>query len=328
MSDRKINLNTWLEALGYDSSSISRASEDASFRQYFRVIKEGQSYIVMDAPPENEPCDEFIRLATALRAHGLNVPEVIEQNLAEGFLVLTDFGDEQVLGLLDFETVDAIYHDAMTMILQMQTEVPVENEKSYSAKMLDIEMELFREWFLDKLLGIELTESQMNAWQQAKNALIQSATEQPQVFVHRDFHSRNLMSSSDGSLALLDFQDAVKGPVTYDLVSLLRDCYIDWPESKLQQWVQYYYDATQSRGLINVSPLQFRDWFNLMGAQRHLKAIGIFSRLKIRDGKDGFIKDIPRTLSYVIQVCEDEKQLNGFGELINELGLNDLIQAV
>jgi hypothetical protein len=189
-------------------------------------------------------------------------------------------------------------------------------------------MDLFRDWFLAELLGIELNQARQLQWQSIKQALVLNALEQPQVFVHRDYHSRNLMKIEHRNPGILDFQDAVKGPVTYDLVSLLRDCYIDWPAVRVDQLALDYYKLAKVNGLVEVNPAKFLRWFNLMGLQRHLKAIGIFSRLKIRDGKNGYLKDIPRTLEYILQISAEEMNMKGLYSLISELSLKFRVKAL
>lgn len=323
MLDRKEKMKSWLKSHDYDLNSLQVASADASFRQYFRINKQDKSFIVMDAPPENEPCDTFITLANQLTHHGVNAPQHYEQNLKEGFLVLSDFGDDLLLKLLNDDNVDALYKKAMSVIYSMQSLVPSDNLPKYTSTLLNTEMDLFREWFLEKLLGIKLSETDSKEWEVIKNTLIESALEQPQFFVHRDFHSRNLIQTASGELGVIDFQDAVQGPITYDLVSLLRDCYIAWPKEQVIKWCADYYQTAS--GLMESTEDQFHYWFDLMGTQRHLKAIGIFSRLKLRDGKNGYIADIPRTLAYVKQVCEQEPTLSGLQNLINKYNL--LIKA-
>lgn len=314
-------MQTWLASLGYDITTLKTASEDASFRRYFRLKKQKKSYIVMDAPPENEPCDTFVALATRLSKHGINAPQIFEQNMAEGYLVLSDFGDDLFLGLLNNKTVDSLYADAITSLLQMQKYMPHYDIPEYTPQLLNAEMELFKEWFIEQLLGLKLNDEQQSLWQQSKNALITNAIKQPQVFVHRDFHSRNLIKTPSGEIGIIDFQDAVKGSLPYDLVSLLRDCYIAWPELKVEQWLATYYQQAKAMGLLSESLSQFKIGFNLMGVQRHLKAIGIFSRLKLRDNKHRYIADIPRTLNYVLRVSDSEPSLKGLALLIDDLAL-------
>jgi aminoglycoside/choline kinase family phosphotransferase len=287
---------------------------------------EDQSWIVMDAPPDREPCDRFIAIANKLRDAKLSAPEVIEQNLQQGFLILTDFGFSDYLALLNAESEGPLYADALAAILQMQTRIDADDLPVYDENLLSREMDLFHDWFLVKLMGIELDQSQQDRWQFIKQTLVENALEQPQLFVHRDFHSRNLMKIEKHNPGILDFQDAVKGPITYDLVSLLRDCYIDWPPLRVDQLLLDYYESARVNGLVNVTAAKFKRWFNLTGIQRHLKAIGIFSRLDIRDGKPGYLKDIPRTLGYVSQVSADETSMAGLLSMLESLGLNSRIK--
>ena len=322
MSDRTTQLNQWLDQLGYRNYRLSPASEDASFRSYLRLETAAESLIVMDAPPAKEPCDQFIAVAQKLRDAGLSAPEIIARNAAEGFLVLTDFGGSDYLSQLNPESEGSLYGDALAALLLMQTRIDATDLPPYDAALLNREMDLFHDWFLGKLLGISLDPGQQAIWQSIKQALVDNALAQPQVFVHRDYHSRNLMKLETGNPGILDFQDAVKGPITYDLVSLLRDCYIDWPPIRVDQLALDYYEFAKVNDLVNVKAAQFMRWFNLMGIQRQLKAIGIFSRLKIRDGKAGYLKDIPRTLEYLRQVSADEMSMAGLFPMIEQLGLN------
>ena len=321
MSDRSIQLQHWLEQLGYRDYRLSQVSEDASFRSYLRLDTKGRSVIVMDAPPQQESCVSFIEVAAKLRAADLMAPEVIAQNLEQGFLVLTDFGSDSYLSQLDANSEGVLYADALTSLLTMQTRVDSAGLAPYDEALLSRELDLFHDWFLVELLGIELDSEKHSLWQMTKSKLIANALAQPQVFVHRDYHSRNLMKLDHRNPGILDFQDAVIGPVTYDLVSLLRDCYIAWPENRVRQLALGYYESVRSRQLLDVSGAQFMHWFNLMGVQRHLKAIGIFSRLNIRDGKAGYLQDIPRTLTYLRQVSARESTLAGLSGMIDALDL-------
>ena len=282
----------------------------------------------MDAPPDREPCDQFIAVARKLRDGGLNAPEIIAQNPGEGFLLLTDFGGRDYLSQLNPETEASLYGDALAALLLMQTRIDAAGLPPYDAALLTREMDLFHDWFLGKLLGISLDQAQQSVWHSIKRTLIENALAQPQVFVHRDYHSRNLMKLETQNPGILDFQDAVRGPITYDLVSLLRDCYIDWPRPRVEQLALGYYEIARANDLIDVDAAQFMRWFNLMGIQRHLKAIGIFSRLKIRDGKSGYLGDIPRTLEYVRQVSADDMSMADLFSIIGQLGLNSRIDAV
>jgi len=321
MSDRITEMKQWLDDLDYQDYTLEIASEDASFRRYFRLKQGNESWIVMDAPPEKEPCDAFVNVAKKLSGIRLSAPEIIHENHDQGFLVLTDFGDESYLQVLAPENANSLYGDAKAAIMQIQTRLDAEDLPLYDEQLLRQEMGLFKEWFLEKLLGIELNPAQLGRWKMTVDTLVNNALEQPRVFVHRDYHSRNLMKIDDRNPGILDFQDAVKGPVTYDLVSLLRDCYIDWPERQVDQWVLDFYDLAVLDHLQGVSAEQFMRWFNLMGVQRHLKAIGIFSRLELRDDKDKFLADIPRTLNYLKIVGMSEMSMLGLYTLINELSL-------
>ena len=328
MNDRQIQMKNWLDSQGFQDYSLELASEDASFRRYFRLQQGNESWIVMDAPPEKESCDAFVKVAKKLTDIRLSAPLITHENHELGFLLLSDFGDEHYLQALKPETANGLYGDAMAAILQMQTRINADDLPVYNEALLRQEMDLFKEWFLEKLLGIEMTINQLGMWQMSVDYLVMNALEQPQVFVHRDFHSRNLMKIDDRNPGMLDFQDAVKGPVTYDLVSLLRDCYIEWPEPQVDQWVLDYHDFAVLDQLKGVSSAQFMRWFNLMGVQRHLKAIGIFSRLSLRDGKDQFLQDIPRTLNYLKIVGTTEMSMVGLYTLVNELSLGFRVKSL
>jgi aminoglycoside/choline kinase family phosphotransferase len=258
----------------------------------------------------------------------LNAPEIIAHNSTEGFLMLTDFGGNDYLSQLGPASEAPLYGDAFVALLLMQTRVDAADLPLYDEDLLNREMDLFHDWFLGKLLGISLDPGQQAIWRSIKQTLIENALAQPQVFVHRDYHSRNLMKLEAHNPGILDFQDAVKGPITYDLVSLLRDCYIDWPQERVQQLALDYYEFARGNDLVDVKAAQFIHWFNLMGIQRHLKAIGIFSRLKIRDGKSGYLKDIPRTLQYLRQVSADEMSMAGLFSVIDQLGLSQRVDAL
>jgi hypothetical protein len=321
MSDRLTLLNRWLEQSGYRDYRLQRASEDASFRSYLRLEANGKSLIVMDAPPAQEPCDRFIDIANRLRAAGLNAPEIIASNLQDGFLLLTDFGADDYLSRLNPQSEPSLYADALAALLTMQSGTNTGGLPDYDEALLLREMDLFHDWFLGELLGIELGPAQQSLWLQTRQLLVDNALAQPRVFVHRDYHSRNLMVVEQDNPGILDFQDAVYGPITYDLVSLLRDCYIAWPVERVRELVSQYFDSARDNGLIDVEGAQFFRWFNLMGIQRHLKAVGIFSRLKIRDGKSRYLNDIPRTLGYIEQVSGGEMSMLGLLRLLDQLAV-------
>lgn len=319
MPQRLEQLNHWLSHdLGLPVYDIAPASSDASFRRYFRVQFAGESRIVMDAPPKQEDSRPFVAVGQALHQTGLNVPEILQQDLEQGFLLLSDLGSQQYLSALNEGSVDRLYGDALGALAVMQTCAPTEGLPPYGETLLKQEMALFSDWYLSTHLGLELSEAEQQILDDVFNLLSASALEQPQVFVHRDYHSRNLMVAEHNP-GILDFQDAVHGPVTYDLVSLLRDCYIAWPRKQVEEWVQGYHDIALDHGIIR-QPMsgQFLRWFDLMGVQRHLKAIGIFARLNHRDGKPGYLDDIPRTLAYVEEVASRYAELNCFAEFLRD----------
>ncbi len=321
MNARSSQLNQWLEQLGFRDYRLSRASEDASFRQYLRLEADGHTQIVMDAPPELEPCEQFVKVAGLLRGAGLSAPEISAQNLEQGFLLLTDFGGSDYLSQLHDETEAELYRDALAALLLMQTRIDAADLPPYDEALLLREMDLFHDWFLGRMLGIELNAEQQRVWRDCRRRLVDNALAQPQVFVHRDYHSRNLMKITRRNPGILDFQDAVRGPITYDLVSLLRDCYIDWPAARVEELALDYYRAARANGLLEADGAQFLRWFDLMGMQRHLKAVGIFARLRIRDGKSRYLQDIPRTLGYLREVAAAHESMDGLAALIEELEL-------
>lgn len=303
-SDKRLErLWQWLvDDLGLDVSGLEPASSDASFRRYFRVRHAGGCDIAMDAPPDKENTLPFIRNAELFGQAGVHVPAIYRQNTELGFLLLEDLGSVPYLDALTADNADALYLAAMDSLFLLQTgpEPAACPLPAYDRALLARELGIFEEWFLDKLLGVVLP---IGLRQELHEVLIVSALEQPAVCVHRDYHSRNLMLLADGKPGVIDFQDAVLGPISYDLVSLLRDCYIAWPGSRVEQWVADYYRRLQAAGMADFSLQRFQAWFDLMGLQRHLKAIGIFARLYLRDDKPGYLADIPRTMAYVAEVC-------------------------
>ena len=321
MDLRLEQLKVWLNDNKITYENIAPASADASFRRYFRIAESDKTFIVMDAPPEKEDCQPFVTIAKLLLEYGLNVPQVLLQDLDQGFLLLSDLGNTVFLSKLNNNTVDDMYASAMQSILQMQNN-PVPDLPIYDETLLRNEMNLFPEWYLEKQLKITVSEKQKKVLEQTFDVLIKNALEQPQVFVHRDFHSRNLMVNEKNPKApgVIDFQDAVIGAVTYDLVSLLKDCYIDWPREKIESWVKCFHTEAGSLGILNnVSFAEFLRWFDLMGLQRHIKVAGIFSRLKHRDGKTGYLKDIPRTMDYIIDVTKRYPEFKPLQSLLTEI---------
>lgn len=295
--------------------SIEPASSDASFRRYFRVQIKSNSFIVMDAPPPQEDVRPFIKIAKLFAQTGIHVPEIHESHVQQGFLLLSDLGSQVYLHHLNSDNVTGLYQAALDSLVKLQqginsdvTEFPV-----YDEALLLRELALFKEWFLCDLLELQLSADNHQTLDKTWQYLIQSALEQPQVCVHRDYHSRNLMYTDYNNPGILDFQDAVIGPISYDFVSLVRDCYISWPEQQVQQWSKSYQQLLEHNTLLSqTEPEIFKRWVDWMGMQRHLKAIGIFSRLKIRDGKSAYLADIPRTLAYIHLVAGEYTQLAEF----------------
>lgn len=322
---RLAQLERWLSQLfGARDFGLAPASADASFRRYFRVTRGNQTWIAMDAPPEKENIEPYIRIANLLVAVGVNAPQILQSNLAEGFLLNSDLGSRTYLTDIDAGAdADHLYGDAMTALVQIQANGHAHARQlpDYDGALLRREMTLFPEWFCDRHLQIVLTQQETAELQHIGELLVDEALAQPKVFVHRDYHSRNLMVTDGTRLGanpgILDFQDAVYGPVTYDLVSLLRDCYVAWPIERVQGWLLRFREIARAAG-VDTGPdqLVFQRWFDWMGVQRHLKAIGIFARLWHRDGKPGYLKDIPRTLNYVRVVCTAYPQLQFLRQLI------------
>ena len=323
MSQRLEQLQYWLShTLGLPAYEIAPASADASFRRYYRVSFAGESRIVMDAPPGQEDCAPFVHIGRLLRRIGLNVPSIHAEDLQQGFLLLDDLGSESYLSALNAQNVERLYGDALGALATLQACGPDQDElPPYDETLLLREMELFRRWYLQTHLGLTLTEVEQRLLDKTFAELAALALAQPRVAVHRDYHSRNLMVSAHNP-GILDFQDAVHGPLTYDLVSLLRDCYIDWPVEQVREWVLGYHDLAIDHGILRERQEErFLHWFDWMGVQRHLKASGIFARLNHRDGKPGYLNDIPRTLDYVARVVRDYPELGELSRFLQDRGI-------
>ncbi|MGD0504259.1 MAG: phosphotransferase [Steroidobacteraceae bacterium] len=303
-SDSRLGVLTrWVrEGLGFADGRIEPASADASFRRYFRVTRAADSYIVMDAPPDKETLEPFVGVARSLRAMGLNVPVVLACDAAQGLLLLTDLGTRQYLDeLTQARDVDRLYADALAALVRMQTrgEDAARDLPPYDRALLHREMELMPEWFLARHLEAPTDSKARAMLDRLFEHLSRSALSQPATFVHRDYHSRNLLLTDEGNPGILDFQDAVRGAVTYDAVSLLKDCYISWPIARVHGWLLDYRRALLDAGFpLDAGEDEFIRWFDLMGLQRHIKVLGIFARLFYRDGKSGYLKDLPRVLGY------------------------------
>ena len=298
------------------------ASADASFRRYLRLRSGLQSFIVMDAPPEQEDCMTFLRVATYLEAMQLNAPRIIEANIEQGFLLLSDLGSQSYLMSLTDNPASAtgLYADAMRALTTMQA-----NGSAYQASLppydetlLRFELSLFHDWLCQTHIGVEFSTVDEASWQSLCDLLVANALDQEQVFVHRDYHSRNLMHSKSRNPGMLDFQDAVEGPYTYDLASLLKDCYVRWPADEVRAWALEFYAMRDTLSRAHTDELTFLRQFELMAVQRHLKAAGIFARLNHRDGKAGYMADIPRTLKYIVELGPRNAELDFIVRFIND----------
>lgn len=287
---------------------------DASFRTYYRVQHGNNSYIAMLAPPAKERTDAFVAIAKAWKGYDLQVPEVLAWHQEHGFVLLSDFGDTLLLDRLSIESVDEFYLQAMKNICALQSTTILDFAiPPYNEDYVRLELSLFQDWFLAKLLGFEITEEIKQLYEETTQQVVSYFIQQPQVVVHRDFHSRNLMVLQNGTLGLIDFQDAMTGPITYDLVSLLKDCYITWPKQDVHRWVAFFFELLKKeKKAPAIDFQQFLKWFDWVGLQRHLKVLGIFSRLKLRDNKSQYLQHMPRIMNYVLEVTGIYPQLSNF----------------
>lgn len=315
--DRLVNLTLWLNDVFENKEyELKPLSGDASFRRYLRLFVEDKQLMVMDAPPEKEKVNEFIQIAQFLAEHDVRVPNIIAQDTEQGFIVLEDFGDTLLASQLNDDTVDGFYQQAMKQIIYF-LQIP-KNQldfPAYDSDLLVTEMNLFTEWFLP-WLNIDVTDEIAQLWQTTKNTVLSNITEQPQGFVHRDFHSRNLMILDDeNDFGVIDFQDAVVGAYSYDLVSILRDVYVSWTPNQVKAWLGYHVELINANEKLgNVTIEAFEKDFNMMGVQRHLKILGIFIRLSQRDGKDGYLASLPQTMLYLLQECAVVPEIQAFNQ--------------
>lgn len=310
--ERQGLLSIWLESnAGVHPILLEPMPGDASLRRYFRVNIRGESFVVMDAPPEYENCRPFVAIAKALCEIGLYAPDILEADVERGFLLLTDFGDQTFLNTLNINNADILYRKALEALALLQTCRFVDGHTipPFTADFMLKEWAWHKEWFLEKWLGIDYRaqEKELDACYQL---LVESAVNQPQVFMHRDYHSANLMVLPENEVGILDFQDAFIGPVTYDAVSLLRDCYIDWPEESVQIWSRFYRQKLlESETIDFFDEAQWQRWFDFMGMQRHLKALLTFARKQVRDQQPRYLQFVPRTLNYLVRVSANYPEL-------------------
>ena len=302
---RDQTLKSWVNENLEENIDYELASSDASFRRYFRLNYNNRSYIVMDAPPDKEPLTSYIDITGILLENNLRAPQIYKIDKKNGFLLLEDFGKKPLLTVLKGSNYDEYYNAAIKIVIELQKINKNNNLKEYSKNILKHEMALFNEWYLLRNKEILLSEEDMNGLNKTLEIIAESNISQPFFFVHRDFHSRNLMLLNDNGLGMLDFQDARIGPITYDLVSLLKDAYIELDEGFIIDKVVRYWEMACMEGLLQKSDFSdFFQQFEIMGVQRHLKILGIFSRLSLRDGKHNYLNDIPLVEKYLLNVCE------------------------
>ncbi len=302
----------WLKSIGWGDAKIEVASSDASFRSYYRIFKDEKTYVLMDSSKQKESLIPFLDMQSRLFAVSVRVPEVLKKDLDLGYLLLEDLGSQHLLNLINSKNQKEYYKKAIDEIAKMQ-KADVSGLPLYDKEFLKFEMDLCNEWYLRKHLGIELSKEKLDILNNIIETIADEVLAQPQgIFVHRDFHSRNIMVGNSGELGVIDFQDARCGALTYDLVSLLKDCYYEIDEETRKELVLYFKDK---KGL-KVDDDTLMRWFDMMGLQRHIKVLGIFARLYHRDGKDGYLKDIPLTLKYVLETAAKYPQTQKLCEIL------------
>jgi aminoglycoside/choline kinase family phosphotransferase len=333
-SDARLALiHDWVSGpLKLNATAIAPASSDASFRRYFRVsTADGRTFVVMDAPPGKEDVRPYLKVSGLLESTGVHVPHVHEQDIERGLLLLEDLGTTLYLARLNAgDDPDSLYGDALNALaaIQLQGLDAAAELAPYDRAALLREMDLMPEWFCTRHLGLGASASDQGVIARAFEFLITEALAQPQVFVHRDYHSRNLMVIRERNPGVIDFQDAVRGPIGYDLVSLLKDCYISWPRERVERWVGGYRALLAKRGgPVGKDEREFLRWFDLIGVQRHIKVLGIFARLWYRDGKNGYLRDLPLTLEYVRDTCRRYGELAELSRLVEERFVPELPRA-
>ncbi len=316
-------LERWIAGLpGPPVDRIAPASADASFRRYFRVHRGGATQIAMDAPPEREGLDSWLRVARILAATGVHVPPVLAVDAEQGFVLIGDLGRQHYLEALgNGADPEPLYADAIEALVRMQAGDPASAAELplYDRELLQRELVLFSEWFTLRHLGLSPDLEDRRVIADAFDWLCEQALAQPVVLVHRDYHSRNLLVRPEGNPGIVDFQDAVRGPISYDIVSLLKDCYVVWPRKRMLAWLDRYRTLAAAAGLdVGSDREQFLQWFDRMGLQRHLKILGIFSRLWHRDGKSGYLADLPRVLDYTLEVTAAQPALAAFDAFLRK----------
>lgn len=296
--------------------TLRSLGSDAGFRRYFR-FDQGQDLLAVDAPPATEDSNQFIAIAQFIRHQGVRSPRIIAADASQGFLLIEDFGDQLLFRVADAHNADSLYQLALDSLLKLHksTDDPALIPR-YDRALLRRELDIFSDWFVGQLLGHSLSADEHALLDNTFTQLENIALAQTQTFVHRDYHSRNLILCSDGALGVIDFQGALWGGITYDLVSLLRDCYLRWPAPKVNAWALSYHKQAIAAGLIdnNISETEFLRWFDWLGLQRHIKVLGIFARLNLRDGKTGYLQDLPLVIRYTLEVAETYPELRPFAD--------------
>lgn len=326
-TQREQLIYTWLTSvLKNDQFKIAFLAGDASFRRYARILLQNKTYMLMDAPPEKEDCVPFVTIDEFFAGHGVRVPQIVAKDLAQGFLLLEDFGDVLLSTLLNDETVDKYYEQSFKQLIQLQSIDGNNQFPAYSYEKLMSEMQLLTDWMLPSL-AIQPTAEQKKTIDDAFDFLARAAIAQPQVIVHRDFHSRNLMKiENELELGVIDFQDAVIGADTYDLISITRDAYVQWNAEHVYQWFRTFYDLLPESAKQNRSFEQFKRDADLMAIQRHIKILGIFVRLFERDGKSGYLKDLPRVMWYLLEESRGYAELEEFMVFMNKIVMPKFIE--
>ncbi len=310
-------IRAWLEKTDYKAFDIEVASADASFRQYFRLSEVGESYILMDSSREKESLEPFVDVTRRLLEVDVRAPKILAQNLDEGFLILDDFGTTSYLDVLNEQNYKILYTKAMDEIIKMQ-KGDTAGLPLYDKAFLHVEMDLMKSWFLEQYVKLPLSSDDEKIIEEALDAISAVVLSQPQgVFVHRDYHSRNIMLTPADEIGVIDYQDAMNGAVTYDLVSLLKDLYIEFPKEEIRALALQFRDMLD----LEVDDKTFIKWFDFMGLQRHIKVLGIFARLYLRDAKEGYLKDLPLTLKYTIETAEKYDETKALAKLLEKVKL-------
>ena len=315
-------LTDWVKPFFSSNCSITSASSDASFRSYYRVSSPDSTKIIMVAPPEHEPIESFLDITQRLFKANINIPKIYKVDKSQGLILMSDLGKDKYLDILNKETLYCLYTDAIDCLYKMQNNADKIGLKEFDKIEQINEMKLFDEWFLNKHLKINLSREKQEQLHQCYSHIYSIILKIPKTFVHRDFHSRNLMVTSKNNPGVLDYQDAVIGPLTYDIVSLLKDCYITWEDETIYSMASSYFAKIEKDH--NIVYEEFEYWFDITGLQRHLKAIGIFSRLNYRDNKSSYLDDIPRTYKYIDNTLSKYSELREIKRIFIEIGLDKI----